>query len=256
MVFVRWGGGAPTKQTTPQQRPRKPEQSFGTSRRPWDLAAAGGAQRSRRPPCPARDTTPPQTHADPRRRTPTHAPAPHGDADPRALAACRLQREHAHQEQRHWRGQGRRSDLLGGGSPHDCFGVHQQQNHRGEEHGGAGRADDVADRPASRVVGRGARQCVRGGQGSRGVGRMLSPRRAPTRPPSPARLAAAQVPVKTAEAIGKVLKRNCDNPAVKFEILSNPEFLAEVGRGWAGGGGGACRGPPKRVHLLLAVEGA
>ncbi|KAG2422449.1 hypothetical protein HXX76_016019 [Chlamydomonas incerta] len=35
------------------------------------------------------------------------------------------------------------------------------------------------------------------------------------------------VPVKTAEAIGKVLKRNCLNPDVKFEILSNPEFLAE-----------------------------
>ncbi|KAL6760146.1 UDP-glucose dehydrogenase [Haematococcus lacustris] len=35
------------------------------------------------------------------------------------------------------------------------------------------------------------------------------------------------VPVKTAEAIGKVLKRNCSAPGVTFEILSNPEFLAE-----------------------------
>ena len=35
------------------------------------------------------------------------------------------------------------------------------------------------------------------------------------------------VPVKTAEAISKVLARNCSDPAVKFEILSNPEFLAE-----------------------------
>eukprot|EP00191_Tetraselmis_sp_GSL018_P002786 CAMPEP_0177615802 /NCGR_PEP_ID=MMETSP0419_2-20121207/23723_1 /TAXON_ID=582737 /ORGANISM="Tetraselmis sp., Strain GSL018" /LENGTH=467 /DNA_ID=CAMNT_0019113631 /DNA_START=145 /DNA_END=1548 /DNA_ORIENTATION=+ len=35
------------------------------------------------------------------------------------------------------------------------------------------------------------------------------------------------VPVKTAEAIGKVLSRNCGKPGVKFEILSNPEFLAE-----------------------------
>ncbi|GFH25056.1 UDP-glucose 6-dehydrogenase, partial [Haematococcus lacustris] len=35
------------------------------------------------------------------------------------------------------------------------------------------------------------------------------------------------VPVKTAEAIGKVLKRNCSSPGVNFEILSNPEFLAE-----------------------------
>ncbi|KAG2493896.1 hypothetical protein HYH03_007833 [Edaphochlamys debaryana] len=35
------------------------------------------------------------------------------------------------------------------------------------------------------------------------------------------------VPVKTAEAIGKVLKRNCSDPNVNFEILSNPEFLAE-----------------------------
>ncbi|GLC34216.1 UDP-glucose 6-dehydrogenase 1 [Pleodorina starrii] len=35
------------------------------------------------------------------------------------------------------------------------------------------------------------------------------------------------VPVKTAEAIGKVLKRNCQDPNVQFEILSNPEFLAE-----------------------------
>ncbi|GFH31521.1 UDP-glucose 6-dehydrogenase, partial [Haematococcus lacustris] len=35
------------------------------------------------------------------------------------------------------------------------------------------------------------------------------------------------VPVKTAEAIGKVLKRNCSSPGVTFEILSNPEFLAE-----------------------------
>ncbi|GFR44190.1 hypothetical protein Agub_g5373 [Astrephomene gubernaculifera] len=35
------------------------------------------------------------------------------------------------------------------------------------------------------------------------------------------------VPVKTAEAIGKVLKRNCLDPNVQFEILSNPEFLAE-----------------------------
>lgn len=35
------------------------------------------------------------------------------------------------------------------------------------------------------------------------------------------------VPVKTAEAIGKVLKRNSLNEDVHFEILSNPEFLAE-----------------------------
>mmetsp|Transcript_23343 Transcript_23343/g.51232 ORF Transcript_23343/g.51232 Transcript_23343/m.51232 type:complete len:478 (+) Transcript_23343:158-1591(+) len=35
------------------------------------------------------------------------------------------------------------------------------------------------------------------------------------------------VPVKTAEAISKVLKRNCSDPSVQFEILSNPEFLAE-----------------------------
>ncbi|KAG2432424.1 hypothetical protein HYH02_012995 [Chlamydomonas schloesseri] len=35
------------------------------------------------------------------------------------------------------------------------------------------------------------------------------------------------VPVKTAEAIGKVLRRNCQDPNVNFEILSNPEFLAE-----------------------------
>eukprot|EP00887_Chlorella_sp_A99_P001010 scaffold5.g1010.t1 len=41
------------------------------------------------------------------------------------------------------------------------------------------------------------------------------------------------VPVKTAEAIGKasgaaaVLRRNCADPNVHFEILSNPEFLAE-----------------------------
>ncbi|KAI8467953.1 MAG: UDP-glucose dehydrogenase [Monoraphidium minutum] len=35
------------------------------------------------------------------------------------------------------------------------------------------------------------------------------------------------VPVKTAEAISKVLKRNCGTPDVQFEILSNPEFLAE-----------------------------
>eukprot|EP00889_Picochlorum_renovo_P008970 jgi/Picre1/36000/NNA_003457.t1 len=35
------------------------------------------------------------------------------------------------------------------------------------------------------------------------------------------------VPVKTAEAIEKVLKRNCSNPNADFDILSNPEFLAE-----------------------------
>ncbi|CAK0780677.1 UDP-glucose 6-dehydrogenase 1 [Coccomyxa viridis] len=35
------------------------------------------------------------------------------------------------------------------------------------------------------------------------------------------------VPVKTAEAIEKVLRRNCADPNVHFEILSNPEFLAE-----------------------------
>lgn len=35
------------------------------------------------------------------------------------------------------------------------------------------------------------------------------------------------VPVKTAEAIEKVLRRNCADPSVEFEILSNPEFLAE-----------------------------
>ncbi|MEW5298888.1 MAG: hypothetical protein WDW36_001962 [Sanguina aurantia] len=35
------------------------------------------------------------------------------------------------------------------------------------------------------------------------------------------------VPVKTAEAIQKVLRRNCSDPNVNFEILSNPEFLAE-----------------------------
>mmetsp|Transcript_4444 Transcript_4444/g.20174 ORF Transcript_4444/g.20174 Transcript_4444/m.20174 type:complete len:469 (-) Transcript_4444:99-1505(-) len=35
------------------------------------------------------------------------------------------------------------------------------------------------------------------------------------------------VPVRTAEAIEKVLKRNCVDPDVQFDILSNPEFLAE-----------------------------
>eukprot|EP01025_Chloroclados_australasicus_P039687 TRINITY_DN4121_c0_g1_i1.p1 TRINITY_DN4121_c0_g1~~TRINITY_DN4121_c0_g1_i1.p1 ORF type:complete len:480 (+),score=75.25 TRINITY_DN4121_c0_g1_i1:129-1568(+) len=35
------------------------------------------------------------------------------------------------------------------------------------------------------------------------------------------------VPVKTAEAIGKVLHRNCQAKDVTFQILSNPEFLAE-----------------------------
>jgi len=35
------------------------------------------------------------------------------------------------------------------------------------------------------------------------------------------------VPVRTAEAIEKVLTRNCSNPDVSFHILSNPEFLAE-----------------------------
>lgn len=35
------------------------------------------------------------------------------------------------------------------------------------------------------------------------------------------------VPVKTAHAIEKVLNRNCANPNVRFDILSNPEFLAE-----------------------------
>lgn len=35
------------------------------------------------------------------------------------------------------------------------------------------------------------------------------------------------VPVKTAEAIEKVLRRNCSDPTVEFDILSNPEFLAE-----------------------------
>eukprot|EP00889_Picochlorum_renovo_P008109 jgi/Picre1/35139/NNA_002601.t1 len=35
------------------------------------------------------------------------------------------------------------------------------------------------------------------------------------------------VPVKTAEAIEKVLKRNCSDSNVEFDILSNPEFLAE-----------------------------
>jgi len=35
------------------------------------------------------------------------------------------------------------------------------------------------------------------------------------------------VPVKTAEAIEKVLKRNCSDSMVEFDILSNPEFLAE-----------------------------
>ena len=35
------------------------------------------------------------------------------------------------------------------------------------------------------------------------------------------------VPVKTAEAIENVLKRNISNPEIEFDILSNPEFLAE-----------------------------
>ena len=35
------------------------------------------------------------------------------------------------------------------------------------------------------------------------------------------------VPVRTAEAIQKVLERNCTNTGVQFQILSNPEFLAE-----------------------------
>ena len=35
------------------------------------------------------------------------------------------------------------------------------------------------------------------------------------------------MPVRTAEAIEKVLKRNCSDAAVQFNILSNPEFLAE-----------------------------
>ena len=63
------------------------------------------------------------------------------------------------------------------------------------------------------------------------------------------------VPVKTAEAIEKVLRRNCADPSVHFEILSNPEFLAEVlglcvWEGWAGGGGGVwlCRGCESRLR--------
>ena len=44
------------------------------------------------------------------------------------------------------------------------------------------------------------------------------------------------VPVKTAEAIEKVLTRNVAAPGVRFDILSNPEFLAE-----GGGGGGSAR---------------
>eukprot|EP01024_Parvocaulis_polyphysoides_P050700 TRINITY_DN49463_c0_g1_i1.p3 TRINITY_DN49463_c0_g1~~TRINITY_DN49463_c0_g1_i1.p3 ORF type:complete len:214 (-),score=19.42 TRINITY_DN49463_c0_g1_i1:44-637(-) len=35
------------------------------------------------------------------------------------------------------------------------------------------------------------------------------------------------VPVKTAQAIGKVLHRNCSAPDVSFQILSYPVFLAE-----------------------------
>ncbi|KFM28912.1 UDP-glucose 6-dehydrogenase 1 [Auxenochlorella protothecoides] len=35
------------------------------------------------------------------------------------------------------------------------------------------------------------------------------------------------VPVKTAEAIEKVLRCNCTSASVRFDILSNPEFLAE-----------------------------
>ena len=35
------------------------------------------------------------------------------------------------------------------------------------------------------------------------------------------------VPVRTAEAIEKVLTRNNSHPGVRFDILSNPEFLAE-----------------------------
>ena len=35
------------------------------------------------------------------------------------------------------------------------------------------------------------------------------------------------VPVRTAEAIEKVLQRNCNTSGVRFDILSNPEFLAE-----------------------------
>lgn len=35
------------------------------------------------------------------------------------------------------------------------------------------------------------------------------------------------VPVRTAEAIEKVLQRNCPHNGVRFDILSNPEFLAE-----------------------------
>ena len=42
------------------------------------------------------------------------------------------------------------------------------------------------------------------------------------------------VPVKTAEAIEKVLTRNVAAPGVRFDILSNPEFLAEGGRRVAG----------------------
>ena len=33
------------------------------------------------------------------------------------------------------------------------------------------------------------------------------------------------LPVRTAEAIEKILKS--ENPSVKFEVISNPEFLAE-----------------------------
>jgi len=35
------------------------------------------------------------------------------------------------------------------------------------------------------------------------------------------------VPVKTAEAVEKVLARNCVDKSIRFDILSNPEFLAE-----------------------------
>ncbi len=121
--------------------------------------------------------------------------------------------EHTHQDVWSGGGQGSRPGLLGGGCSHDCLCFHILQDHCGEEH----RACE--DR-------RGHRQ----GMLQRGP----TPAAKPMTCLQPAVLSRQRLTRKflylstnSQDLMSQVLRRNCPHPDVQFEILSNPEFLAE-----------------------------
>ena len=89
----------------------------------------------------------------------------------------------------------------------------------GREAGGSALGAPPGERIAQRVI-----------YAKRTVPRPSDPRSVfPTPPELPQIIVEkSTVPVKTAEAVEKVVSRNCKDTTLTFDVLSNPEFLAEA----------------------------